>query len=311
MHYLSTRQMFISLILLICSTLTACGGQGGSKAKSVSSFEQLQGLSTKLQNQFDQTMAPITLTDEIISDFENLPKALNLSPKQFKAVINTVLQGEVKLPEGINDEPANKLNDFARKLSQFKTAILATPDQATALVTRIGEGIIKVSVLVTEIETKAKSPVVPMVFSKKDKAKAEKEASEAKKLSEDVIAQLNDMKTKAMGLPNQAANSITKFSNSLKSLGIDHTDALMKAGKNLAQEQGEKVLNQHKDLVDTAKDVKASVKDIKASVKDIKASVKDVSKLAKDPKGAAKDTVKDVVDSAKESAKDVAEGATK
>ena len=300
MHNLNTRQIFkiaISLTLLICSTLIACGSQGGSKAKSVSAYEQLQGLSTELQNQLDQTMAPITLADEIISDFESLPKALNLSPKQFKGVINTALQGVVKLPEGISDEPANKLNDFARKLSQFKTGILATPDQATALVIQISEGIIKVPVLVTEIETKAKSPVVPMVFSKKDKAKAEKEASEAKKLSENVIAQLNDMKTKALELPNQATGSITKFSNALKTLGIDHTNALMKAGKTLAQEQGEKALEQHKDLIDTAKDIKASAKDI--------------SKLAKDPKGAAKDTVKDVVDSAKESAKDVTEGATK
>lgn len=297
MQKLTINKLFICLLLVISSSLIACGGKGGSSAKSASSFEQLQGISVELQSQLDETMSPITLADEIIADFENLPKALSLDPEQFKGVISSALQGEVKLPEGLTGDPVTKLTEFASKLKQFKTSIAATPDNATALVTSIGTSIVKVPVLVTEIETKAKAPVVPMVFSKEDKAKAEKEAAEAKKMSDEIIAKLNGMKTTAMELPNKAKNALTNFSNALKNLGIDNVQALMNAGKSVATEQGEKVVEQNKELVNTAKDLKAGAKDI--------------SKLAKDPKGIAKDAVKDVADTAKDTAKDAVEGATK
>lgn len=246
---LTRRNLTIFLTLSLSFSFFACGGassKGGEK--SVSAYEELSGLSAALQAKIDETMAPITESDAIINDFTELPKTLALSTDDFKSFIISAVQGEIKAPEGMAAEASEKLIAFGERFVKFKEGLMATPDRATELVKELAVTLTKVPVLVTKIEAESKITQNNPFASAKDKAEAKKQSEGAKQMGEEVTTKVKEIQTTATGIPADAKNAIAKFTESLKSVGIDNLGALTSAPQDMAKEAVEGA----KDVADTA-----------------------------------------------------------
>ena len=245
-----TRRSVITLFTLsLCFSFFACGGgQSKGDEKSVSAYEELSGLSTALQTKLDETTAPITEVDALITEFTELPKALKLTTDDFKAFIISAVQGEMKAPEGASEEVASKLKAFGERFVSFKESLMATPDRAGELVVELTKTLPKVPVLVTKIEAESKITMNNPFASKKDKAEAEKQSQGAKSMGDEVIAKIKDIQTKAADLPKNAQDAVSKFVDGLKSVGINNLSELTATPGDVAKDAAQGA----KDVADTA-----------------------------------------------------------
>jgi hypothetical protein len=249
---MNLRLLLISLIAAL--TLTACGGASGSKSKGPSSYEQLSSISGELQGKLDETAAPVTQTDAMIARFTELPKTLKLSTEDYKEFVIYALRGEFKAPEGASEEVTKELTAFSQELKTYKEQLFATPDNATALASELAGALTKVPTLVTKIEGEAQVVKANPLASKAEKAKADKQSTEAKTLGAQTTDKVKEIQTKVTELPAQATSAIAKFTEALKAVGIDNLDAAKSAPSDVAKGAVKDAKDAADQVVETAKD---------------------------------------------------------
>lgn len=254
------------ITLLTSLALIACGGQGGKGGKAPSAYQELSSVSETLQNKLNETAAPITNTDAMITRFSELPKTLKLSADDYKEFVIYALRGEFKAPEGASAEVTKELTTFSKDLKAYKDSLMATPDNAQVLVAEIASSLVKVPTLVTKIEGEAQMVKANPLASKAEKAKASKQSSEAKALADKTTNDVKTIQEEAKTLPGNAKDAVAKFMSALKSVGIDNLDAAKSAPTDTVKGAVKDAKEAGEQVVETAKDsAEASVEAAKSA----------------------------------------------
>ena len=243
---------YLSLLALagLAFSLTACGG-GKSSGPSKSSYEELEALAAKFKKDAADLQAPITMVDSIIDQFTKLPKALKLTPEQFKEALTSAIAGSPKLPEGAGADAKAKMTQFANDLVKFKESLFAIPDNIKNLIPELAKALVMVPALTVKVKTEATVTQANPFASKKDKAKAKQQNANVDKLSKSVINDIKKIQTTVTSLPAKATGSIAKFTSALAKVGITNMASLTSGAKSAATD---KVKETTKDAKDAAKD---------------------------------------------------------
>ena len=121
------------LCVSLCFGLTACGGSSkkgdAEAADERSSIEKLEAMSSELQAEADAVMKPIDEMDGILNQLTELPTKYKLTPADFKAIAQGIIDGgELKMPPSMDAKAAADISAFAGRFRTMMSDLKATPD---------------------------------------------------------------------------------------------------------------------------------------------------------------------------------------
>jgi hypothetical protein len=220
----------IGATLALALALTACGGGGGKGDKEAednrSSYEQLVAMPAELDAAIMAVTSPIDSVDGILAQLGELPGKTKLTKEALGELISGRFQGKpFAAPEGMDAAAATELDTFLGSLDTFKNNIMATPENAKALVMKVGESIVTVPVLATKIAAESGVALASPFASKAEKAKAKTEKDGADKAKNETLAAIEKAKATATGLPARSVAAVGKFIGGLGDFGV--TEAVM------------------------------------------------------------------------------------
>lgn len=215
----------MATVLALALALAACGGAKGDKGDKAednrSSYEQLVAMPAELDASIKAVTAPIDGVDAILTQLAELPGKAKISKEGLGQLIGDRFQGKpFAAPEGMDAAAAAEVDTFLGTLEKFKTDLLNTPDNAQALVLKIGESALSVPVLFTKVAAESGVALANPFASKQEKAKAEAEKKGAEKAKDDTLASVMAAKEMATGLPARATAAVAKFVGALGDFGI-------------------------------------------------------------------------------------------
>ncbi len=198
------------------SGLYGCGGGGGTKSDSKSSYEQLEAIPGELQAELDKMMEPMKSVDALIKQVGELPGKANVDVPTFNTFVAKLLNGEpgIEVPS-VPDTAKAEMDAFVKSVKDFQAAVAATPDKATALTKLVAEKTASVPALVSAVAAEATTVTANPFASAADKALAKKQADGAKALQGDVEKKIEAIKGEIGNLPAKAAGALTKLQSSL------------------------------------------------------------------------------------------------
>lgn len=219
----------IGATLALALALAACGGGGGKGDKAEdnrSSYEKLVAMPQELDAAMMAVTSPIDSVDGILAQLGELPGKTKLTKEALGELISARFQGKpFAAPEGMDAAAATELDTFLGSLDTFKNNIMASPENAKALVMKVGESIVSVPVLAGKVAAESGVALASPFASKAEKAKAKTEKEGADKAKNDTLAAIEKAKGTATGLPARATAAVGKFIGGLGDFGV--TDAVM------------------------------------------------------------------------------------
>jgi hypothetical protein len=246
--------MRILALTFITAFLIGCGAGGSGGGSEPSDFEKLSSLEANLQAEFDKLEAPINQVDAIATRLAEMPTKFKLKAEDYKDFIVSIFGSEgMKVPGGLDAAAATELKAFGTDFKAFKEQLMATPDNVTSLVTTLATTIVEVPALIIKIEGSAALTQANPMASAKSKADAAKRSADAKGLGDKVIASVKGLQGKVTGLPARATAAIGKFTEGLKSVGIDNLSALTSAPAKIGSDAVKDAKDAAKDVADSAK----------------------------------------------------------
>lgn len=255
------RTLKLLALLIAGGFIIGCGGgqsKGGDSDKS--SYEQLQELEANLTKAMNDVVAPIDQVDAMVTKLTEVPTKYKLSPEDFKAFAGSLMAGATSVPGSVDAKAAADLKSFAGDFSAFKTSLMNSGENATALVGEVTAAIAKVPVLAGKVAAEAALVKNNPFKSKEEKAAAAKQAADVKALETKVLAQVKAMQGKVGGLPARAAAAVAKFGLAMKKAGIASVAAaaatpgsIKDDAKNAAKDTGKAVTDSAAGAVDAAK----------------------------------------------------------
>lgn len=245
------RRFFILAALLIPSfMLTACGGgksKGGDDDRTA--YQKLEAIPGELDAKVKMLTSPIDSVDTMLGQLKEAPAKFKLSKDDFGKLITDTLTGKpFTAPAGVDAKGAKELEDMLGNVKGFTTNLMNTPDNASAMVGTLGEMLVEIPKLATQVTADTKVVKANPLASKEEKAKAEQQEKGVEKVKQDALNKVNETKETVTGIPARATAAIAKFAGEMSNFGV--TEAALGAVKDKAddaKQAGEEMKDAAKD----------------------------------------------------------------
>ena len=206
-------------LILFGATMMACGGgtknaEAGGEA-DVSAMQELEGMSADLKTQMETARAPIDKVDPLVTDVQAMPGNLGISDAELRAACMATLEtGQINLSGELatNAEAKAEVESLLNQVQTLKADLMATPDNAKALLTTAGEATAKLPVLASKASSEAQAKInAPVGVTAEAKAEAQAQLDSLETVKADIATQIDSAKALSSELPQMATEAMAKL----------------------------------------------------------------------------------------------------
>ncbi|MFN3199203.1 MAG: hypothetical protein ACE366_12450 [Bradymonadia bacterium] len=255
------RSLILAALIVPTLLLSACGGgksKGGDDDRTA--YQKLEAIPGELDAKVKGLTSPIDSVDTMLAQIKEAPAKFKLNKDDFGKLLTDSLTGKpFQAPAGVDEKGAKELEGMLGNVKGFTTNLMNTPANATAMVGSLGEMLVEIPKLATQVTADTKVVKANPLASKEEKAKAEAQEKNVEKVKQDALNKVNESKEKVAGVPARATAAIAKFAGEMSNFGV--TEAALGAVKDKGNDAKD-AANEMKDAAeDNAKDAaKAATK---------------------------------------------------
>lgn len=238
------RALIIAALIVPSLLLTACGG-GKSKdgGDDRSAYQQLEAIPGEIDAKVKMLTSPIDSVDTMIVQIKEAPTKYKLGKEDFSKLITDTLTGKpFQAPASVDAKGAKELEDMLSNVKGFTTNLMNTPDNAKAMLGTLGEKVVEIPKLATQVTADTKVVKANPLASKEEKAAAEAQEKSVEKVKQDALNKVSEAKEQVTGVPARATSAIAKFTAEMTSLGVSEAAlGAVKDKANDAKQAGEEM----------------------------------------------------------------------